>query len=44
MDGFLSDGVHDNDHLGTLDAVGAPSTPSACAQLRHCLSSAKPLA
>jgi NAD(P)H-dependent flavin oxidoreductase YrpB (nitropropane dioxygenase family) len=28
MDGFPLDGVFDNDHLGTLDAVGAPSTPS----------------
>jgi hypothetical protein len=23
MDGFPSDGIRDNDHLGTLDAVGA---------------------
>jgi hypothetical protein len=37
MDGFPSGGVHDNDHLGTLDAVGPLSTPSAslanCPQL-----------
>jgi hypothetical protein len=28
MDGFLSDGVSTNDHLGTLMPFGAPSTPS----------------
>jgi hypothetical protein len=28
MDGFPSDGVLNNDHLGTLMPFGAPSTPS----------------
>jgi hypothetical protein len=38
MDSFLSDGVHDNDLLGTLDAVGAPSAPSASVEVRRSLS------
>jgi hypothetical protein len=35
MDGFPSDGVLNNDHLGTLTPFGAPSTPSFRGDVEH---------
>jgi transposase len=36
MDGFPSDGVHDNDHLGTLDAVGGAGFRSEAVAMEPC--------